>query len=83
MESAICLLGGLLVGGATYLLLQRHLLRQVFGLMLLGTGVNLLILTLGGVTRVTPPLVAEGANAAAGWICQSSRASPDSDCHSH
>ena len=63
MESAISLLVGLLVGAATYLLLQRNLLRQVFGLMLLGAGVNLLILTLGRVTRVTPPLVAEGATA--------------------
>lgn len=62
MESVLAVLVGILVAAATFLLLQRHLLRQIFGIMLLGAGVNLLILTLGRLTRVTPPLVPDGAD---------------------
>ena len=62
MESALAVLVGILVAAATFLLLQRNLLRQIFGIMLLGAGVNLLILTLGRLTRVTPPLVPDGAD---------------------
>ena len=61
MEALLSLLIGLLIAAATYLLLQRNLLRQVFGIMLLGAGVNLLILVVGRVTRVTPPLVPDDA----------------------
>ena len=62
MESVLAVLVGILVAVATFLLLQRNLLRQIFGIMLLGAGVNLLILTLGRLTRVTPPLVPDGAD---------------------
>ena len=61
MEAVLGLLIGLLVAAATFLLLQRNLLRQIFGIMLLGAGVNLLILAVGRVTRVRPPLVPDGA----------------------
>ncbi|MEM9659824.1 MAG: NADH-quinone oxidoreductase subunit K, partial [Planctomycetota bacterium] len=60
MESALSLLIGVVAAAATFLLLQRNLLRQVFGIMLLGAGVNLLILTVGRVTRMTPPLIPDG-----------------------
>lgn len=62
MESVLAVLVGILVSAAAFLLLQRNLLRQIFGIMLLGAGVNLLILTLGRLTRVTPPLVPDGAD---------------------
>lgn len=61
MEAVLSLLVGLLVASATFLLIQRNLLRQGFGIMLLGASVNLLILAVGRVTRVTPPLVPDGA----------------------
>ena len=38
---------GLLVGGAAYLVLQRGMVRVVFGLGLLSHGVNLLLLVTG------------------------------------
>lgn len=61
MENVLSLLIGILVAAAAWLLLQRNLLRQIFGVMLLSAGVNLLILTAGRLTRVTPPLVPDGA----------------------
>ena len=46
-----------------YLVLQRNLVRFVFGLILLSGGVNLLIFTAGRVTRGAPPIVPPDAYA--------------------
>ena len=62
METLLALLAGVLVAGGVYLLLERSLLRFVFGLMLLSNGVNLVILTAGRVAGRLPPL-AGGADA--------------------
>jgi multicomponent Na+:H+ antiporter subunit C len=61
MEAGLAILVGVLVASATFLLLRRNLLRQVFGIMLLSAGINLLILSVGRLTRVTPPLVPDAA----------------------
>jgi multicomponent Na+:H+ antiporter subunit C len=62
METLLALLAGLLVAAGVYLLLERSLLRFVFGLMLLSNGVNLVILASGRVAGRLPPLAA-GADA--------------------
>ena len=47
---------GILVAGAVYLILQRGMLRIIFGFILLGHGVNLILMAAGGVDRRAEPL---------------------------
>jgi multicomponent Na+:H+ antiporter subunit C len=53
-----------LIGGlfaiAIYLMLRRTVARVIIGLALLTNATNLLIFTVGGLTRAAPPLIAEG-----------------------
>jgi multicomponent Na+:H+ antiporter subunit C len=56
METLLALLAGVLVASGVYLLLERSLLRFVFGFMLLSNGVNLVILGAGRVVGRMPPL---------------------------
>ncbi|MDO5623995.1 MAG: NADH-quinone oxidoreductase subunit K [Pseudomonadota bacterium] len=51
-----------LVAG-TYLMLSRDILRCVLGLMLLGNGVNLLVLSTGRVGSAAPAVIELGADA--------------------
>jgi multicomponent Na+:H+ antiporter subunit C len=60
MEPALAILIGLLTSAGVYLLLRRSLLRMLFGLILLSNAVNLLILTVGGLSRGNPPLISTG-----------------------
>lgn len=53
-------IGGLYAAGL-YLMLRRNLAKLILGLALLGNAANLLIFTVGGLTRARPPLVPEGA----------------------
>jgi multicomponent Na+:H+ antiporter subunit C len=50
----LILIGGLISTGV-YLLLERNLTRMLLGLLLVGNGVNLLILTVGG-RKGNPPI---------------------------
>lgn len=60
MEPALAILIGVLTSAGVYLLLRRSLLRMLFGLILLSNAVNLLILTVGGLSRGNPPLIGSG-----------------------
>jgi len=51
--------GGLYAGGF-YLLMRRSIVKLILGLALLGHAANLLIFTVGRVTRETPPIVPHG-----------------------
>lgn len=44
MIAILCILVGILFAGATFCMLRRNLMRVLFGIMLLGHGVNLLLL---------------------------------------
>lgn len=44
MITILCILVGLLFAGATFCLLRRNLMRVLIGILLLGHGVNLLLL---------------------------------------
>ncbi|WP_421760607.1 Na+/H+ antiporter subunit C [Devosia sp.] len=63
MDHAVAALSGLFFTAAIYLLLSRSLIRMLLGLTLLGNAVNLLILVAGRLTRFTPPIALNGAEA--------------------
>ena len=58
-------MGGVLISGAVYLMLSRHLVRFLFGLVLLSNAANLVIFASGRTTLAIPPLVPEGLEAPA------------------
>jgi multicomponent Na+:H+ antiporter subunit C len=45
------------------MMLRRSLFKLILGLVLLSHGANLLIFTVGGLTRARPPIVPPGASA--------------------
>ncbi|WP_017587731.1 sodium:proton antiporter [Nocardiopsis ganjiahuensis] len=57
---------GIMVAGGVYLMLQRGMVRIVFGLILVGHAVNLLIMSAGGVGRRDLPLLQFGTALTAG-----------------
>ncbi len=54
---------GVFVTAAIYLLLSRSLIRMLLGLVLLGNGVNLVILVAGRLGRIVPPIALGDAKA--------------------
>lgn len=67
----LILIGGLVSAGV-YLLLERNLTRMLLGLLLVGNGVNILILTVGGGSG-NPPIrgrTSEGETATADPLAQ-------------
>lgn len=65
METLLALLVGTLVAAGVWLMLQRDVVRFLFGMVLLGNAVNLLVFTAGRVTGGAAPLIPEGATAPA------------------
>ncbi|RTR26726.1 Na(+)/H(+) antiporter subunit C [Robertmurraya yapensis] len=57
METLMCLLVGVLFTIGTYLILTKSLLRIILGTSIVGHGVNLLIITMGGLKKGGPPLL--------------------------
>ncbi len=57
MEILWSVVVGVFVAAGIYLLLERHVLRILFGLILLSSAVNLVIFTAGRLTRGLPPLI--------------------------
>lgn len=68
MEALFALLAGLLVAGGVFLIVQRNLIRVVFGVILLSNAVNLMVITAGRITRARPPLIPADAYAPAGAV---------------
>ena len=66
METVLDFVIGGLYAAAIYLMLRRNLAQVIMGLSLLTNAANLLIFTVGGLTRGRPPLVPEGAERPAG-----------------
>ncbi|MGY1709353.1 sodium:proton antiporter [Geodermatophilus sp. SYSU D00758] len=58
MSAAVAV--GVLVAGGVYLVLHRGLVRVVIGFVLLGHGVNVLLLSAGGMDRRGLPLIGQG-----------------------
>ncbi|MBY6199201.1 Na+/H+ antiporter subunit C [Vibrio hangzhouensis] len=61
MEILWSVVVGVFVASGIYLMLERHLLRVLFGLILLSSSVNLAIFTAGRLTSGEPPLIDSGA----------------------
>ncbi len=68
MEVPFAFLVGVLFAAGLYLMMQRNLLRFVFGLVLFSGAVNVLIFTAGRLTRGRPPIVPEGLAAPPGEV---------------
>jgi multicomponent Na+:H+ antiporter subunit C len=66
METILAFVIGGLFAAGLYSMLRRSIVKLIIGLALLGHAVNLLIFTVGGLTRARPPLVPEGAVAPVG-----------------
>jgi multicomponent Na+:H+ antiporter subunit C len=60
METALAIVSGSMVAGGIYLLLSQHLVRILFGLIMLSNAVNLVIFTAGGLTHTKPALIEVG-----------------------
>ena len=68
MEAPFAIMVGVLFASGLYLMLQRNLMRFVFGLLVLSGAVNVLIFTAGRLTRGAPPIIPEGLSAPAGAV---------------
>jgi multicomponent Na+:H+ antiporter subunit C len=68
VEAYLAVVVGAVFAGGFYLVMRRNLLRFVFGLILLSSGVNLLVFTAGRVSRGAPPIIPEGASAPVGEV---------------
>ncbi len=60
MQGVLAILVGSLYAIAIYLILRRSIARLILGLALLTNATNILIFTVGGLTRAAPPLIPEG-----------------------
>lgn len=63
MEIILSFAVGILFAVAVYLILKRNLIRVVFGVLILGNAVNLVIFTMGRLTRANPPVIPADASA--------------------
>jgi multicomponent Na+:H+ antiporter subunit C len=57
MEAALAVLVGVFFAVAVYLLLSKHTIRILLGIVILGNAVNLLIFTSGRILREVPPII--------------------------
>ena len=64
MEALLAITIGVLVAASVYLMLSRHVLRFIFGLVLISNAANMTIFTAGRLTEGSPPLIPLGADAA-------------------
>jgi multicomponent Na+:H+ antiporter subunit C len=60
VELPLALLVGAFFAASIYLLLSRSIIRLLMGVVLLGNAVNLLIFTIGRLTREIPPFITTG-----------------------
>jgi multicomponent Na+:H+ antiporter subunit C len=64
MEVPVAVTVGIVFGSGLYLVMQRNLMRFVFGLILMSGSVNVTLFVSGRLTRAITPLVPDGAYAA-------------------
>ncbi len=61
MELILIILLGMLYAAGVYLILRRSMVKLLLGIMLLGSGTNILIFLLAGIVKGKPPVVDEDA----------------------
>lgn len=59
METVLAIVVGVLYAGGLYLVMRRSIVKLILGLGLLGHATNLLIFTVGGLTRARAPIIPE------------------------
>jgi len=64
MQTLGALLAGSIIAAGVYLMLDRNLIRFIFGLVLVGNAINLLIFTTGRLASRRPPLIPDTMTAA-------------------
>jgi multicomponent Na+:H+ antiporter subunit C len=60
MEVLLCLLNGLIVACAIYLMLDRNLIKFLFGLVLMSNAANLILFSAGRLTLNNPAFIKKG-----------------------
>lgn len=63
MEIMMAILAGVLFASGVYLILQKEILRIIFGTALISHGAHLFILTMGELNRGAPPILKEDISA--------------------
>ena len=61
MQTLCAFLAGIIIAAGVYLILDRNLIRYIFGLVLAANAVNLLIFTTGRLASRRPPLIPENS----------------------
>lgn len=61
METLWSIVVGAMLGFGIYLMMERHIVRFIFGLMIVSNAVNLGIFVGGRLSRGAPPLIPKGA----------------------
>ncbi len=62
METLFAALVGIFFAGAFYLMMSKHIVRILLGIVLLGNAVNMLIFTAGRLTPSIPPIIPGGVD---------------------
>jgi len=60
-ETVVAIVAGLFLAAGFYLLLSRALLRMLIGVVLIGNGINLMILVAGRLRSTVPPILPTAA----------------------
>lgn len=60
METLMAYVIGTLFAAAIYMMMRRSIVKLVLGLIMLSNAANLLIFTVSGMTRGSPPLILPG-----------------------
>lgn len=66
MIIVLAIIVGVLYSAGIYMMLRRSIVKLIIGLSLLGHAANLLIFTMGRITRGQPPIIPEGSTVLAG-----------------
>ncbi len=61
MSTLLAIVTGCLYAAGIYMMLRRSLFKLILGLSFLSHGANLMIFTVGGLTRGAPPIIATDA----------------------
>lgn len=64
MTLILAIVVGVLYTAGIYMILRRNLVKVIIGLILLGHAANMLIFTIGRLTKGVPPFIEEGVEVA-------------------
>ena len=62
MEALFAVLVGIFFAAALYLMMSKHIIRVLLGVVLLGNAVNMLLFTAGRLTPAIPPIIPGGVD---------------------